>query len=442
VNRDRVQSIIDDLSEGLEVEVKNWLEGLADNNHKSKLAKEIIALANYGGGYIFIGFDDEGNHPEIRPAEAEENGFTQDSIASVVSKYLEPQIQCELGYFCVSDSDVQHPVIVVPGGHRTPIWAKSGSPDGKTLKVGEIYLRRPGAKSEPPKTQDDWEYLLDRLLRNRQDELVGALRSVLNPPSTSLVGQGGSLDSWSQKMYGEWASQLSDYSEDSPMRLKRGHWWFSFEIEGFKSESLSDLNKFLANNMPRYSGWPVFIVLDMPGRNPEPKQDRIECSAIDSQDPNEHFSDFWSVNLQGQGFALRHFQEDESSFLANRTPRPEGGMFAYTIHIYRAGEYLKAVEALANKYSLSKSRISVTLNYVGMRGRELVVSEMRYMFLSRGGRSNSNEIKTSIDTSAEKIKRNLHEEVHRLLSPVYEQFGFTELSKATVDQVIDDMLSF
>jgi len=251
MNRERVQSIINNLAEGLEVEVKNWLEGLGDNNHKSKLAKEIIALANHGGGYVFIGFDDkEKNHPEIHPKDGEESPYTQDFIASLISRYLEPEIQCELGYFCVKDSTIQHPVIVVPGGHRTPIWAKRSSPDGKTLKVGEIYVRRPGAKSEPPKTQDDWEALLDRLLRNRQDELVGAMRSVMNPPSNSLVGEDSTLSSWSLDMYDEWISQTSKYPQDSPMRLNKGHWWFSFEVEGFTSISLSELNNFLTKNMP------------------------------------------------------------------------------------------------------------------------------------------------------------------------------------------------
>ncbi len=60
--------LINNLSEGLEVEVKNWLGGLQSNDEKAILAKEIIALANQGGGYIFIGFEDEGDgHPETDP---------------------------------------------------------------------------------------------------------------------------------------------------------------------------------------------------------------------------------------------------------------------------------------------------------------------------------------------------------------------------------------
>ena len=60
MDKNLTQYLIDNLQEGLQVEVKNWLGGLKDNHHKAKLAKEIIALANSGGGQIFIGFNDKG----------------------------------------------------------------------------------------------------------------------------------------------------------------------------------------------------------------------------------------------------------------------------------------------------------------------------------------------------------------------------------------------
>jgi predicted HTH transcriptional regulator len=66
----KIQFLINNLHENLEVEVKNWLNGLQSNDEKATLAKEIIALANHGGGYIFIGFEDEGDgHPWNAPAE-------------------------------------------------------------------------------------------------------------------------------------------------------------------------------------------------------------------------------------------------------------------------------------------------------------------------------------------------------------------------------------
>jgi hypothetical protein len=45
------------------------------------------------------------------------------------------------------------------------VWAKHGSPDEKTLKAATVYIRRAGGFSEPPRNQDDWEKLIDRLVK-------------------------------------------------------------------------------------------------------------------------------------------------------------------------------------------------------------------------------------------------------------------------------------
>ena len=50
---DRITFLINHLSERQDIEVKNWLNGLQKAADKARLAKEIIALANNGGGDIF-----------------------------------------------------------------------------------------------------------------------------------------------------------------------------------------------------------------------------------------------------------------------------------------------------------------------------------------------------------------------------------------------------
>lgn len=47
--------LVNEPRETLDVEVKDWLD-LDNHDHRAMLAKEIIALANHGGGYILIGF--------------------------------------------------------------------------------------------------------------------------------------------------------------------------------------------------------------------------------------------------------------------------------------------------------------------------------------------------------------------------------------------------
>ena len=50
-----LDDLINEPRETLDVEVKEWLD-LTDNDHRAMIAKEVIALANHGGGFLVIGF--------------------------------------------------------------------------------------------------------------------------------------------------------------------------------------------------------------------------------------------------------------------------------------------------------------------------------------------------------------------------------------------------
>lgn len=178
---ERIQFIIDNLQESLDVEVKNWLNGLASRDDEARLAKEIIALASGGGSYVLIGFDDAGaDSPEIEPEEGQLEAFTQDAISNLVERNAMPPCQCRVEEYKRAGSEQEHPVIVVPGEHRTPVWARRGSPNDE-LQNGKVYIRRPGGRSEVARNQDDWEKLIDRLIQARQADILDAIREIITP---------------------------------------------------------------------------------------------------------------------------------------------------------------------------------------------------------------------------------------------------------------------
>ena len=88
--------LVEEPREALDVEVKDWLD-LDDKSHQATLAKEIIALANHGGGYIVIGFREEkGRFSSSSLAPTDLNGWSQDRVQGVVDRYLDPPIQCRV----------------------------------------------------------------------------------------------------------------------------------------------------------------------------------------------------------------------------------------------------------------------------------------------------------------------------------------------------------
>lgn len=445
----RIQFLINNLQETLDVEVKNWLGGLRSKEDKSKLAKEIIALANNGGGYVFIGFEDQGaGHPEILPAPDEEKGFTQDAIAALVNRYITPAPQCSIGWYQRKHSSIKHPVITVPGDHRTPVWAKRSSPDGgaeKALQDGTVYVRRPGGQSEPACTQDDWEKLLERLVKARQGELLGAIRGILHPPD-ALIAPDPTLLEWHNECIEIWKARTNSLRERDGRRLESGYWSFSFEVVLEETPTLRELNQALQNGLARYSGWPPFTYVNKNPLRPVAKGDVVEAWLANSHDPSVYVedaqhNDFWRVSRLGKGFLLRPMQEDDPGYLINRYPRPQGKFFDWTLPVYRTTELFKAVESFGLRFADQNAKYEVLLKYYGMDGRTLQQHSFRYN-LNDGARCHSDIVESRQDGIIAEIQTNIEERVHALLSPVFEQFSFSSLPKVLVDNVVKKTLSY
>jgi len=156
--------------ETLEVEYKEWLN-LRSNPHKAKLAKELIALANHGGGQIVLGFSDPDLERLERPDDYEY--VDTDYInGAIVAKYAEPPFHCSV-------SDVGgHIVISVPAGATIPIRSKKGSQDDEIVE-NRYYIRRPGPNSETPQSGLEWDSLLRRCISNRDVELEETVKRVV-----------------------------------------------------------------------------------------------------------------------------------------------------------------------------------------------------------------------------------------------------------------------
>jgi predicted HTH transcriptional regulator len=62
---------------------------------RAKLARHLAALSNNGGGYLIFGVDDNTRIPQGATALAPQL-FSEDAIASVVKRYLDPRFQCRV----------------------------------------------------------------------------------------------------------------------------------------------------------------------------------------------------------------------------------------------------------------------------------------------------------------------------------------------------------
>jgi len=125
----RLTDLVENPRETPDVELKDWLDLRGNPDHKAQLAKALLALANHGGGYLLIGFEDG---PDPKRSERDEPstlaGYSQDIINGIVQSYADPPFHCDVEHV-VHSSGKSHPVVIVPGMHRVPIRAKRSGPE-------------------------------------------------------------------------------------------------------------------------------------------------------------------------------------------------------------------------------------------------------------------------------------------------------------------------
>jgi len=429
--------------ETLDIEIKEWLD-LSDNDHRAALAKEIIALANHGGGYLVVGFAEQADGGFVpamsRPATLD--AWSQDAIQSIIAKYLDPLVQCRVVHRSRPGSSDRYPVIIVPGGHRVPIRARAGSPDGRRLVAQRIYIRRAGPNSEEARTAEEWDRLLERCLQNRQAELLEAMRSIMagvlptvGTPTPSRLDQ---LRAFENQAVDRWTKLNADLPSIAPTRLLHGFYDAGFAIDGtFNTPSLAKLRSIIQQDVRNHSGWPPFLTLSRAPYTPKPIDGSVEAwigpDLDDSYDVPAHH-DFWRISPGGLLFTRRGYQEDGG--FRGREP---GTTFDLTTPTWRLGEAILEASYIARAIGASEANLICHGRWTGLAGRSLVSlgNPNRILFEGRAAAQNKYEAVEIIAVAA--LPDALPELVFALLSPLYQLFDFFELPKRLVEEELAEL---
>jgi Putative DNA-binding domain len=148
-----------------------------------EVVKDIVALANSGGGCLVFGVKDDG-----KPAGTDVGsilGIDPALITDKIAKYTGVQFDgFEMREGTRSGNRIA--VLVVKGIHTPMPFSKAGGydrGDGKQLvafQPGTVYFRH-GAKSEPG-TFDDIRRSLDRAVDERRRSWLGGIKKVVSAP--------------------------------------------------------------------------------------------------------------------------------------------------------------------------------------------------------------------------------------------------------------------
>ncbi len=440
----RLAELVEEPRETLDVEVKEWLD-LSKREHQAALAKEIIALANHGGGFVVVGFKENKDGNFVPSQDVPENlqAWSQDNVQGIVARYLDPPIQCRVDHCLDAKSERVYPVISVPGGHRIPIVAKKGSPDEQSVLPHRVYVRRPGPNSEEPRSIEEWHQLFDRIVKNRQSDLFGVFRMLMagEMPTTSLEttpSVSDQLDTFVNESTERWMSLVQETPADNPTRMPHGYYDLAFALDGeFDKKSLKDLQETIQRSVRNHSGWPPFLTLQRPPFYPRPIDGAVEVWIGPENertfDDSAH-SDFWRISPEGLMFTRRGFSED-----GEHSRETIGSSFDITTAAWRLGEGILNASYIAAAMGGNEADLVCRAKWTGLSGRQLVSHANPRRLISDRYRATQDTYETEKRVAIASVDAVLPELVFEMLSPLYELFDFFQLPSRLVEQELAEL---
>jgi len=331
----------------------------------------------------------------------------------------------------------------VPGNHRVPIRSKRDGPNKSHVLMNTYYIRRPGPKSEPLQSGQEWDDLISRCVRSNRENLLENIKDILlgvGKPNQNIPPEEyarSKLNTWFHDSKVRWESLVVEQlSEEKPSRYSKGTWEVSYYIAGeFVPPSLSDFRDILSKVKGHETGWPPWMVPTRSEIAPYPIDGLIECWLAKNIYGDAAHSDFWRASPEGLMFLLRGYQEDSYP----DRPMP-GRIFDLTLPVWRVGECLLHAQRLAVALCNQPSSIIFRVCWEGLAGRVLTAWANPDRLVHDGRQSRQDIVQSEMTVPVDSISTNLPEIVKSLTQPLYETFDFFSPSLTMFQEELSKML--
>ena len=246
----------------------------------------------------------------------------------------------------------------------------------------------------------------------------------------------GAQGNFVQEAFARWRELTENLPKDFPGRFPNGWYRFDYALVGdVKDLELHRFRDALKNAVVDHTGWPLFLFLRTPEREPYEADGVIEwwIKPREGQQNNRlndaAHCDFWRAAPPGRAFIIRGYQEDGEETFDPRT------IFDTTLPIWRMGEALLHARNLASAIADDPyaTKVHFRALYTGLGGRVLRswANPLTDLFVE-GSASRSDEAALETTASVQEIEDDLGKVLHPMVASLFERFGVTGLS---VDRV-------
>lgn len=355
-DRNQLREFVDYPREALDVEYKSVLD-LDQGEIRADLARHLAALANYGGGIVVFGFNDDMTiHDGARQV------IDQDTVSGIVKRYLEPTFQCEV-VTVVATSGSTHSVVLVPPHGMSPICARASGPNNKGISQGTYYTRKPGPESAPVLTPSEWAPIIRRCAMHERASILSAIDSALRGATESPANESEKLRQWHEAARAKFLVRAKAENRAPP--LAENHWQCSYLIATNDGMSI-DPNRLLdvlrevngeVHDLIR-TGWSMFYPFGNENIRPyfttDPQSgmgetDFLELEMLRDTDERTIGADFWRVSSDGKATIIRDYWEDSPNF-ASAVSMPPGSFLSPNMVAQSLAEVVRHARGLAERF--------------------------------------------------------------------------------------------
>lgn len=449
----RLQALVERPGESLSVEIKRWIDpdqpqGIA------MIVRAALALRNYGGGYLVIGFDNETLQPDRNNAPSDVRAlFHIDKIQGLISKFASEPFAIAVE-FPQRDGQL-YPVLVVPPGVKTPVAAKSDLRigDRTLISTDGVYIRSLNANNTPSTTRatwKDWPKIVEVCFDNREADVGRFLRRHLGGLTPNVVRELVAVISQGVEPEATTEERLRKYLQESEDRFQtvarerkvqlpeHGVWEVALLLIGqvpTHAANYAFLNLLDASN-PDYTGWPVW--LDSRGftdKSARPYVFRGVWESFISLGAGEnHQIDFMRLDPKGSFYLRRPLQDDVSHSPQAPTPMT---VLDFGLPIIRTAEAIAVGIAFAKAMGCAaeETQLAFAFRWTKLQRRQLTSWAQPGRNIFPGRFAYQDEVLAFMDIPLETPLSALSNFVNQAVQPLFEVFDGFVLPRDVVEEL-------
>ena len=420
------QALLGSPGERQDVEYKGSVPFESGSDFSLKLIKHILGMANIGGGWIVIGYDDATLSPDTNHSAEIAATYDTTTLSHAVNSVVERGQQVHLSVYMEPHpaTMVQYPIIHVEGFERFPFIcrsSKSATDNGAlVLQEGKVYIRRPGAETSEVSTQHDWQELIKQSVLQQRNDYLNEFADLLRRLSSGEISPTENVSA----AFKAWMAEVKAGSSTQGHLSPKGGY-----IESAQALLHSPDSKWTNQQLlcaAQRAGLP-FAAVATPLTN-----------GIEVRMPAEYPSGYFYLKSDGMFYFSRPFIEDTNapSFISS-LGHPDKWL-GFDIRIVMiAGALLRGAALYRELGVPPNAPYLLSINHGGLQGRDFYVSR-GYFSVDSGQTSRVDLSEWQHEVTQDIVTTQLKELTHAIGNSLFGLFNFANVPQVTVSNLIDE----